>query len=114
MPEPWSTVILIGLGVLVAVNLAIALFAWVEHRSSFAKDSWLNSTQVLPAPTGTPPVSAILLHGFGGTPRDFLMLAERLAGQGFRVVVPAIPDQLSTSFAYGRGSLTPDQYCDWL
>lgn len=115
MPEPWSTVILIGLGVLVAANAAILLFAWYEYRTSSAQDPWLRSSQVLPAKDGgAAPVSAILLHGFGGTPRDFHALAGRLAGQGFRVVVPAIPEQLSTSFAYGRGSITPEQYCDWL
>jgi carboxylesterase len=64
--------------------------------------------------TGAPRSTAILLHGFGGTPRDFRAMAEALAGQGFRVVVPALPGQTGTSFAYGRGSCSAAFYRDWL
>jgi carboxylesterase len=114
MPEPWLTAIVIALLLLVAINAAIFLFARYEHRSSPGKDPWLRSTQILPAAAGGTPASAILLHGFGGTPRDFRALGERLAGLGFRVVVPAIPEQTSTTFAYGRGRMSPAEYVDWL
>lgn len=114
MPEPWLTALVIGIAVLAVVNAAIFLFACYEFSRSSRQDPWLRSTQVLNPPAGNAAASAILLHGFGGTPRDFRALAERLAVQGFRVVVPEVPEQTSTSFAYGRGRLTPQQYVEWL
>jgi carboxylesterase len=114
MPEPWLTAIAAALLLLVAVNAAFFLFAWYEYATSSSQDPWLRSTQVLPAAAGSAPASAILLHGFGGTPRDFRALAERLADLGFRVVVPAIPEQTSTTFAYSRGRMSPDEYVEWL
>ena len=60
------------------------------------------------------PLSVILLHGFGGAPGDLRDLAERLAAQGFRAVVPAVPDQTSTTFAYSRGRVSPADYAEWL
>jgi alpha-beta hydrolase superfamily lysophospholipase len=114
MPESWLTALVIGIAVLAVVNAAIFLFACYEFSRSSRQDPWLRSTQVLNPPAGNAAASAILLHGFGGTPRDFRALAERLAVQGFRVVVPEVPEQTSTSFAYGRGRLTPQQYVEWL
>jgi carboxylesterase len=114
MPEPWLTGLLIGVAVLVAVNAAIFLFARYEFSRSSRQDPWLRSTQIVEPSSGQAAASAILLHGFGGTPRDFRALAERLAAQGFRVVVPEVPEQTSTSFAYGRGRLGPQQYVDWM
>ena len=114
MPESWLSVIGLGLLLLIVVNLAIFLFACYEYGTSAGKNAWLRSTQVLKPETGKAHGSAILLHGFGGTPSDLRALAERLAGQGFRVVVPAIPDQTSTTFAYSRGRLAPAAYSEWL
>ena len=89
--------------VLVAVNVAIFLYACYEYSTSSRKEPWLRSTQVLLAGPGAARPSVILLHGFGGTPRDLRSIAEPLAERGYRVVVPAIPEQTSTSFAYRRG-----------
>ena len=114
MPDSWLTAIACLLLGLVAVNAAIFLLAWYEWAASYRKDPWLRSTQVVLPPTGSVRSTAILLHGFGGTPRDFRSMAEALASQGFRVVVPALPGQTSTSFAYGRGRYTAAAYCDWL
>jgi carboxylesterase len=112
--DPWLTAVALVLLLLVAVNSAIFLLARYEYSTSSKQDPWLRSTQVLLPQGGGARSSLILLHGFGGTPRDFRSLAEFLSGRGFRVIVPAIPDQTSTSFAYSRGRVTPAAYVDWL
>jgi carboxylesterase len=114
MADGWLAVIALVLLVLAAANAAIFLLAWYEWANSPKKDPWLRSTQILAPTNGAPRSTAILLHGFGGTPCDFRPMAEALAGQGFRVVVPDLPGQTSTSFAYGRGSYTAAFYRDWL
>jgi esterase/lipase len=108
--------IVIGLGVLVlvAINLAILLYACYEYAASSGKEPWLRFTQVLLAQAGAARPSVILLHGFGGTPRDLRSIAELLAERGYRVVVPAIPEQTGTSFAYRRGRLAPAAYRAWV
>jgi carboxylesterase len=113
MLEGWW-IIAGGFLLLVAVNAPIFLGACYEYGVSSGKDPWLTCTQVLEGKAGTGRASVILLHGFGGTPRDLRVLAERLAEHGFRAVVPAIPDQTSTTFAYGRGRVSPAEYADWL
>lgn len=110
----WSMMIGLGVLVLVAVNFAIFLFACYEYATSSGKDPWLRSTQVLLAGPGAARPSVILLHGFGGTPRDLRSIAELLAERGYRVVVPAIPEQTSASFAYRRGRLAPAAYRAWV
>jgi esterase/lipase len=114
MPDGWLIAVALVFFLLVAINFAIFLFASYEYRASSRQDPWLRSTQVLLPQGGGARSSLILLHGFGGTPRDFRSLAEFLSGRGFRVIVPAIPDQTSTSFAYSRGRVTPAAYVDWL
>jgi len=109
----WLTVIAVVVLLLVAVNFAIFLFACCEYGTSSNKNPWLRSTQTLSAQANDRP-SVIMLHGFGGTPKDFRALAELVAGRGFRVVVPAIPDQTGTSFAYRRGRTPPTAYIDWV
>jgi carboxylesterase len=114
MLEGWWTAIGIGILLLVAINAPIFLAACYEYSASSKKQPWLTSTQVLESnATGTRP-SVILLHGFGGTPSDLRALAEGLADHGFRAVVPAIPDQTGTTFAYGRGGVSAAEYTDWL
>lgn len=98
---------------LAAVNLAILLFACYEYATSARKSPWERSTQILSPSAAGPQPSILMLHGFGGTPRDFCALAERLAGQGFRVVVPVISGQTSTSFAHARGRTSAAQYIAW-
>jgi carboxylesterase len=114
MGQAWLTAVALVALALVAANAAILLLAWYEWAASPRKDPWLTSTQVLAPAGGAARSTAILLHGFGGTPRDFRPMAETLAAKGFRVVVPALPGQTSTSFAYGRGSYTAAFYRDWL
>jgi carboxylesterase len=109
----WLIVLAVVL-VLAAVNLAILLFAYYEYATSSRKSPWERSTQVLSPPAAGPQPSILMLHGFGGTPRDFCALAERLAERGFRVVVPAIPGQTSTSFAHARGRTSPTAYIAWV
>ena len=109
-----ATVIGLGVLALAVANLAIFALAWLEHGASPGKDPWQRATQVLLAEPRNGRPSVVLLHGFGGTPRDFQALAERLSAQGYRVVVPALPDQTSESFAYRRGRYTHDDYRTWL
>jgi carboxylesterase len=113
MLEGWWTAIAVAILLLAAINALIFLGACYEYGVSSRQNPWLNSTQVLEGRAGSAP-SVILLHGFGGTPKDVRVLAERLAAQGFRAVVPAIPDQTSTTFAYGRGRVSPAHYAEWL
>jgi esterase/lipase len=114
--EGWIGVLAFGLLLLVAANTAIFLYACYEYATSSRKEPWQRSTQILQAKSGNAGAipSAILLHGFGGTPRDLRSLAERLAERGLRVVVPEIPEQTSTSFAYSRGRWSPADFDDWL
>ena len=115
MLQGWFIVLTLGfLLLLVVVNLAIFLFARYECRASCKKEPWLRSSQVLPSQAGNVRSSVLLLHGFGGSPCDLRALAELLAARGFRVVVPAIPGQTSTSFAYSRGHISPAAYSEWL
>jgi esterase/lipase len=109
-----ATVIGLGLVVLAAANLAILALAWIEHAGAAGRDPWLRATQVLLAEPRNGRPSVVLLHGFGGTPRDFQALAELLSARGYRVVVPAVPEQTSISFAYGRGRWSPGDYRAWL
>jgi carboxylesterase len=110
----WVTVLALALVLFATVNGLIFLIACYEYGASSRKDPWLTSTQVLPGTGGDGKPSVILLHGFGGSPFDMRPLAERLAGRGYRAVVPALPGQTSTSFAYGRGCFSAAGYCDWL
>ena len=116
MLEGWVGVLAFGLLLLIAANAAIFLYACYEYAASSGKEPWQRATQILPARNGDASAlpSAILLHGFGGTPRDLRSLAELLAARGFRVVVPAVPEQTSTSFAFTRGRWSPAGYDAWL
>jgi esterase/lipase len=110
----WSIAIGLVVLVLVAVNVAIFLYACYEYATSSRKEPWLRSTQVLLAEPGAARPSVILLHGFGGTPRDLRSIAEPLAERGYRVVVPAIPEQTGTSFAFRRGRIAPAALRAWV
>jgi carboxylesterase len=114
MLEGWWTVVAVGILLLVAVNAPIFLGACYEYSASSKKHPWLTCTQVLEGKAGNARSSVIVLHGFGGTPSDLRVLAERLADHGFRAIVPAIPEQTSTTFAYVRGRISPAEYTDWL
>ena len=116
MLEGWVGVLAFGLLLLIAANAAIFLYACYEYATSSRKEPWQRATQILQArdsDTSALP-SAILLHGFGGTPRDLRSLAELLAARGFRVVVPEVPEQTSASFAFTRGRWSPADFGDWL
>jgi carboxylesterase len=114
MLDGWWTAVAVGILLLGAINLPIFLGAWYEYSASSKQHPWLTCTQVLESKTGNAQSSVILLHGFGGTPSDVRVLAERLADHGFRAIVPAIPEQTSTTFAYVRGRISPAEYADWL
>lgn len=114
MLDGWWMVAAGGCLLLVAVNAPILLLACYEYGTSSRKHPWLRCTQVLGGAAGNTRSTVILLHGFGGTPRDVRHLAERLAARGCRAIVPAIPEQTGTTFAYSRGRLSAADYTDWL
>src|SRR5262245_46150588 len=115
MFEGWLIVLALGfLLLLVVVNVAFCSFACYECLTSSRTEPWLRSTQILASQAGKARSSVILLHGFGGAPYDLRSLAEALSARGFRAVVPAVPGQTSTSFAYRRGRFSPTAYSEWL
>ena len=114
MLEGLGAAIAVAILLLVTINAAIFLGACYEYSTSSGQDPWLRCTQVLEGKAGGARSSVILLHGFGGTPRDLRALAERLADRGFRAIVPVVPDQTGTTFAYGRGRVSAAGYADWL
>lgn len=63
-------------------------------------------------PNGKP--SVVLIHGFAGSPFDFKELAKELHSKGFRVIVPVVPGQGSSDFAYVRGKYSAKYYVGWL
>ncbi len=75
---------------------------------------WVSNPQVLTPekPNGRPTV--VLVHGFVGSPFDFKELAIDLRARGFRVVIPCVPGQGSSDFAYLRGKFKPQFYVRWL
>ncbi len=76
--------------------------------------SWLNESQIL-NPEGLPHLpSIILVHGFVGSPKDFIYLAEALAGLGYRVICPVTPGQTTRTPILSRGEYTPEDYEAWL
>lgn len=56
----------------------------------------------------------VLVHGFMGSPFDFEELAKDLQSTGFKVIVPMVPGQGSSDFAYFRGKYSVEYYVCWL
>lgn len=55
----------------------------------------------------------ILIHGFVGSPYDFKPIAQPLANQGFRVVIPIMPGQTSNDDLLYRSRYTPSFYLNF-
>lgn len=103
-------VILLG-----AFNLAMFVYALVEKGSDLGKnEEWVSSAREFAASLKPLDRSAILVHGFTGSPFDFKPIAEKLSKIGFNVVVPVVPGQTKETFAYKRSSYTPEFYVRWL
>jgi carboxylesterase len=74
---------------------------------------WLTRGQEL-VPDSANGRTAVLLHGFGGSPFDLEPLARRMLERGFRVVVPLIPGQIDAESVQQRNQITADSLLIWL
>jgi len=100
---------------LLILEIYIIYRAQNEKKNIFYRTaSWLNESQIL-NPEGRPHLpSIVLVHGYVGSPKDFIYLAEELAGLGYRVVCPVTPGQTTRTPILSRGEYTPEYYEAWL
>lgn len=112
-------VILVVIGFVICLGLFDLSMFWLAHREKSQlpneKADWVLSAQVHepkagPATRGT----AILLHGFVGSPYDFFPLVGPLTEIGYRVIVPIVPEQNRKHPAWRRGEMTPDAMVQWV
>ncbi len=97
----------------VIANILMAGFAfWEADYSTESTNEWCLTSQILNPSNSTK--TAILVHGFVGSPFDLKPLAESLAKNNFKVVVPVLPGQLKKSFAYDRTKYSPSFFTNWL
>lgn len=82
----------------------LALFAGPEHRPfELGPGGGVGAADDVGGPT------ALLVHGFAGTPAEMRPLGEALAGAGWRVRAPLLP-----GMGEGIGELTERTHGDWL
>ena len=99
--------------VVVLANILMAVFAfWEADHGLELTNKWCLNSQTLNPSNSTK--TAILVHGFVGSPFDLKPLAESLAKNNFKVVVPVLPGQLKKSFAYDRTKYSPSFFTNWL
>ncbi|MFH1156138.1 MAG: alpha/beta fold hydrolase [Pseudomonadota bacterium] len=108
-------VIKVIMGVIVLFDMVMFAYALLEYYYDLPfKEKAIVSTVRLPPEAVPVNRSVILIHGFVGSPLDFSSLPHLLAQQGFNVVVPVMPSQNHTAFAYGRGSCSPEFYLSYM
>lgn len=101
--------------VLVVSNILIFLKALHEYFCEKRRTpDWVGKSQLLLPCCSEIRPSVILVHGFVGSPFDFKNLAQELRQKGFRVVIPCVPGQSRSDFAYFRGRYKACDYVDWL
>ena len=97
----------------ILANILMAVFAfWEADHGLELTNKWCLNSQTLNPSNSTR--TAILVHGFVGSPFDLKPLAESLAKNDFKVVVPVLPGQLKKSFAYDRTKYSPTFFTNWL
>lgn len=114
----WRMVILAALVLVSAVGLFDLAMAWLVHRETTLPPEegagWMLSAQVFEPAAGVPRRgSAVMLHGFVGSPYDLSPLVVPLTERGFRVVVPVLPGQSRAEAAWDRDDVTPDAFLAW-
>jgi esterase/lipase len=77
-------------------------------------ESWLTTSQIYDPPEPHRQQTVILLHGFGGSPFDLKPLALALRGSGFRLVIPVLPGETTSTPARTRGVVTAEEKISWL
>lgn len=101
--------------VILAFDLYVIYRAQNEEKNIFYRTvSWLNESQILNPEGHAHLPSIVLVHGYVGSPKDFIYLAEELAGLGYRVVCPVTPGQTTRAPILSRGEYTPGYYETWL
>lgn len=111
--------IIVSISVLLFIFIVsnILVFCIALHEFFFSKhknDDWVCKSQILIPENPNGKASVVLIHGFVGSPFDFKELAKELHSKGFRVVVPVVPGQGSSDFAYIRGKYSAKYYVSWL
>ena len=77
------------------------MFSWLDKKMLGDCGSWNHESKILGPERQILERSAVLIHGFIGSPFDMKPLGEHLAEKGARVVIPAMPGQNYT-FALKR------------
>ncbi len=112
----------IAIGLVIALVALVGLFdlsmLWqADRETELAPDTgagWVLAPQVHePADGAVTRGSAILLHGFVGSPYDFQPLVGPLTEIGYRVVVPVLPEQSRKTPAWDRGEIGADGLVRW-
>jgi len=96
--------------------LCLFLFGCKKEDKTQNKEieNWLKNSQLLNAKNATVKRSVILVHGFAGTPYDLKPVADALASEGYRVLVPLLPGQNIESYRKDSSDYTPSFYTNWL
>jgi len=101
--------------VILTFDLYVIYRAQNEEKNIFYRTvSWLNESQILNPEGRAHLPSIVLVHGYVGSPKDFIYLAEELAGLGYRVVCPVTPGQTTRTPILSRGEYTLEYYEAWL
>ena len=101
--------------VILTFDLYVIYRAQNEEKNIFYRTvSWLNESQILNPEGQAHLPSIVLVHGYVGSPKDFIYLAEELAGLGYRVVCPVTPGQTTRAPILSRGEYTLKYYQAWL
>lgn len=96
-------------------NILIFFFAVYEFFFGKQKNNdWVSNPHELIPDNPIVKPTVVLVHGFMGSPFDFEELAKDLQSTGFRVIVPLVPGQGSSDFAYFRGKYSVNYYVCWL
>jgi len=74
------------------------------------KSDWHFKTQILIPEKMKQDRSAILIHGFVGSPYDMKILGERLSKKGFRVIIPVMKGQTHATPLFERKKYTASYY----
>ena len=110
-----SKITLCVLLLILSFEIYVIYRAQNEQKNIFYRTvSWLNESQILNPEGRAHLPSIVMVHGYVGSPKDFIYLAEELAGLGYRVVCPVTPGQSTRTPILSRGEYTLEYYEAWL
>lgn len=100
-----------ALATVIAGNVLVLTYSGLEKGTEATiRDDWVIEGKRLLPESADVGQSAILIHGFTGSPFDMKPLAETLAKSGFSVIVPCLPFQTKKDFAYSRRGALAELY----